>query len=210
MSNFSGWLFLRKHMMKVIVIIVSITIFSVAFWVRSSANHELNSEKSNLLQQQVMNNTGSDSALLLARYLNSYKLLQQQGVIGDANRLQWLESVQKNVNYNFIPKLNFILSPTKLTTDANAPYHSPELKTKTTLMQVNFSLLHEGDFYNLLNELRMQSQGVFNVEECSIRRSDEKSEEQVNKKLEAKFTGSCYLRWYSIPDVTQLWEVPAE
>lgn len=210
MNNFSASLFLHKHMMKVIVLIVSIAIFSIAFWIRNSASHELNTEKNNLMQQQAINNTASDSALLLARYLNSYKLLQQQGVIGDPNRLQWLESVQKNVNYNVIPKLNIILSPTKLTTEANNPYHSIELKTKTTLLQVTFSILHEGDFYNLLNELRTQSQGVFNVEECTIRRSDEKSEEQVNKTLAAKFTGSCYLRWYSIPDVTQLWEVPAE
>lgn len=209
MSNFSLPEFPRKHLLKILIICTSISIFSFAFWVRSNAQQELNAEKSSLQQQQIMNNTADESARLLARYLDPYKLLLQEGVIGEPKRLQWLESVQANTSDQRIPKLNVILSGTEFTTDAHPLYHNAELKTKTTLMQINFSLLHEGDFYHLLRALQLKSQGVFNIEECDIRRNDEQGDVLTNQKLEGKFIGNCHLRWYSIADVTRVWEVPA-
>jgi hypothetical protein len=210
MSNLSLSTFPRKHLFKIIIICTSIAIFSFAFWVRTKAQTELNVEKSSLQQQQSMNNTADESALLLERYLNQYRSLQEQGIIGDPKRLQWLESVQANADDNLIPKLNVVLSGTELTTDTHPLYHNPELNTKITRMQVTFTLLHEGDFYHLLNELQVKAQGIFNVEECDIRRNDAQGDELAEQKLEGKFIGDCSFRWYSLADITQAWEVPVQ
>lgn len=201
--------FPQKHVIKVIIITASIAVFCIALWVRDSAQQELVNEKGNLQQQQFMNNTAAESAALLEQYLHQYRDFQQQGIIGNPNRLQWLESVQHNVNEYRIPKLNFILSATELTTDANPLYHNMELETKATLMKVTFTLLHEGDFYHFFNQLQQDAKGVFNAEECTIRRNEHEGEELTVQKLEGAFAGSCDLRWYSIADVTRSWEVPA-
>lgn len=201
--------FSRKHLFKIIIICTSIAIFALAFWVRSNAEDALNIEKNLLQQQQSMNNTADESAVLLNQNLGKYKEFQQQGIIGNPQRLQWLESVQHGANQHLIPKLNFILSATEVTTDANPIYHNEELITKSTLMQMTFTLLHEGDFYHLLHNLQGHAQGVFNVEECEIRRNEDIGGTAASEKLEGQFVGRCDLRWYSMADITQAWEVSA-
>ena len=127
--------FSRKHLFKIIIICTSIAIFALAFWVRSNAEDALNIEKNILQQQQSMNNTADESAVLLNQNLGKYKEFQQQGIIGNPQRLQWLESVQHGANQHLIPKLNFILSATEVTTDANPIYHNEELITSYRISQ---------------------------------------------------------------------------
>jgi hypothetical protein len=197
----------RKNIIYISIIIVSIVVFSLSLWQRNNAQSELNQQKSLLQQQKMTNTMAGDAALLLEKNLAIYKELQLRGIIGAPKRLQWLETIQHNADINGIPKLNMSLAPTEFTSIDHPLYHDDNLQTKSTLLQLTFSLLHEGDFYQLFSALQQQAEGVFNLEECSIRRSENQNDQEQPTKLIGGFNGSCDLRWYSIKDITQAWEV---
>jgi hypothetical protein len=209
MSKSSILVFLKKHSIKIILFSIAATVFLIALWARNEAKHDLIAAQNNLKQPQAINYGAAQSALQLKEFMGSYNDLQQQGVIGNPRRLEWLEALQSNTALNGIPKLGFTLSPTEPTADTTLLYANNEFITKTTLLQITYTLLHEGDFYALVKALQEQAQGIFNIEECTIKHNDIETSNTNEGALKALLMGNCTLRWYSIKDITQEWEAPS-
>ena len=65
-------------------------------------------------------------------------------------------------------------------------------------MDINFHLLHEGDFFLMLKYLKDNSLGIFSVEECNLFRKDLGKENTPF----SGFAGECEFQWYTLSDVT--------
>jgi hypothetical protein len=203
----------RKHGLKLISAGVALIAFTVALLLHNSAEQALLAAKSSLQQQQNINLEAIQSAAVLNQYLTPYRTLQEQGVIAQPKRLQWLETLQTTVNHNLIPTMRFVLSPTATASVANTIYLHETLVVKVTPMRVEFALLHEGDLYRLLRDVKAHSEGLYSAENCEITRSEEESAapqgEIQSLQSKAGFKGYCHLLWYSLADITSAWEVPS-
>lgn len=193
--------FWQRHIINIIVISLSLFVFSLSFWFRSQAQDELDSASSLHLQQSQLNLQAEQAAQLLMQYMPRYQALKTQGIIGNPQRLQWLETLQDDIDQQLIPQLGFILSPTEAASEQNNNYYDASVQTKTTRLQLDAALLHEDDFYHLLTALTANAKGLFSAEECTILfDSNNTAASLVN------FTSKCELLWYSIMDITQQWE----
>ena len=195
-----------KHIIKIAILLLAFSAFCLSAWLRSLANAEMTQAKIQVQQQQSINDDAQAQALYLSEYLPQYFELREQGIIGNPKRLQWLESVQKGAHDHLIPNLSFILSSTEFASNLNSPDYNAEIEVKTTPMQMDFTVLHEGDFYRLIHKLKQQALGVFSVQECEMRRTEDSNRKLKDVVLSNELKGSCNLLWYSITDFTSQWE----
>lgn len=212
MNDFLKLGFWRKHGVNFLLVSLSLLALGIAMLLHSRADGALQIAKSSYQQQQAINAEAEQSAALLNESLPVYKAFQAQGFIGPPQRLQWLEALSEDVSRNLVPLVTFSLSPTTLATATNTTYVSETLVVKVTPMQLDFTLLHEGDFYRLLDKLQAQARGLFSAETCEISRIEGEAEDDSDKSLSknrliAGFKGQCQLLWYSLADITQGWEV---
>ncbi|RYZ88902.1 MAG: hypothetical protein EOO68_25970, partial [Moraxellaceae bacterium] len=102
----------RKHGFKFLSIGLSLIALITVLVIHSDAKQDLMTAKSTLQQQQAVNADADQSAAVLKKYLPLYNSLQERQVIASPARLQWLETLQADVNDNLIPKMSFVLSQT--------------------------------------------------------------------------------------------------
>lgn len=191
----------RQYTISFICIFISLTVFSVSIWFFIKEKNKLSQVEMALSQQKSINDTAEQSVLQLKNYYHEYKQLKARGLVGEPPRLEWAEVLLEKYYDIKIPGLYFILSPTGLSKPEDAFFTSDVIEIKKTPMQVNFNLLHEGDFYFYLKNLHQQAKGQFNVEECKISRNINQAEDsQVNS-----FSGECKILWISMTDISAKW-----
>ncbi len=198
MNDFLKASFWRKHGLSFLLAALSLIALIAALLVHSQAQDALQASKNSYQQQQAVNLEAEQAAAVLTEYLPPYKAFQEQGFIGPPQRLQWLETLYASVNHHMLPLTTFTISPTAIANETNTTYVDANLAMKVTPMRIDFSLLHEGDFYHLLTAMQTQAKGLYSAQRCEIRRTDEEA---------AGFKGQCDLLWYSLADITRNWEV---
>jgi len=120
--------------------------------------------------------------------------LQRRGIVGQENRLSWLETLREASKVIELPQLNYQLA-------AQTPYTPPyalntgAFQIFSSTMKLELGLLHEGDFFDLLDALDKKAVGLYSVGRCSFLRTEPVIKLQVNTK---NISASCELQWYTI------------
>jgi hypothetical protein len=101
--------------------------------------------------------------------LEVYRQLKELNVLGEERRLEWADTVTRirkerellDVRYRVEPQRTMVSLPGK-----PGPvdfYHS--------LMKVNLALLHEGDLFTFLNDLRASGNAYYSIQRCIVMRT---------------------------------------
>ncbi|MGI0016819.1 MAG: hypothetical protein ACREBU_25645, partial [Nitrososphaera sp.] len=95
--------------------------------------------------------------------------LVRHGVIGQEQRLSWVETLKRAGETIKIPSLRYEI-------DSREPY-TPEFSVSTgtyriyaTPMKLSFGMLHENDLAMLLRELDNNASGLYSVKNCDFKR----------------------------------------
>jgi hypothetical protein len=120
--------------------------------------------------------------------------LQRRGIVGQENRLSWLEALHQASKAIKLPQLNYQLA-------AQTPYTPPyavntgNFQIFSSVMKLELGLLHEGDFLDLLEALDKNAAGTYSVSKCSFTRSEAMIKPMADHK---NISASCDLQWYTI------------
>ena len=123
----------------------------------------------------------------MAVYAEEYGKLMTRKVIGDDQRLDWIEGLEKlrkqnlvtDFKYNIAPQKNY--APQPAITSGNFDIHYSEMK-------LNFDLLHEEQLLNFLTALHIQNVGWYQLDGCAIKRSGN-ADPATRTHLKAECTG---------------------
>ncbi|MEJ1959544.1 MAG: hypothetical protein WDM70_09090 [Nitrosomonadales bacterium] len=118
-------------------------------------------------------------------YTFEYDKLLKRNLIGEDQRLDWIEGLEKihrqnivlDFKYSIVPQHPF-LSP--------MPLDSGNYKLNMSDMIMQFDLLHEGQLLNFFDTLRTDVKGVFILDQCAIERSPDPGS---SVQLKAECTG---------------------
>jgi hypothetical protein len=107
----------------------------------------------------------------LSVYSAEYGILEEQNIIGDDHRLDWMEGLEKlrsqnlalDFRYNIAPQKAYIPQPAIDSGNFNMHYSE---------MKLQFDLLHEGQLLKFLDALRKQVKGHYQIEGCSLTRNE--------------------------------------
>jgi hypothetical protein len=123
----------------------------------------------------------------LSDYSAEYRVLEEQNIIGDDQRLDWMEGLEKLRRQNLTVDFRYNIAPQK--TYAPQPaIDSGNFNIHFSEMKLQFDLLHEGQLLHFLDALRSQIKGQYQLEGCTLQRNDA-AEDATSTHIKAECSG---------------------
>ena len=187
----------RVHFIRLLVLGLASSYLIAAIIIRFNYQSSLESTRQQKNQQQALNAESEASLLLFGKYHPDYLQFVGRDYIGSANRLNWIETLDRLAKEIGVPDLNFNLESTSRVLEGETPFFHYDIPIYSTDMHLDMKLLHEGDLYTLLTGLSKRGNGTFSVEECEILRVNITKLDSAYDGLRAK----CRLRWFNLEPI---------
>lgn len=130
---------------------------------RSDAQKQLNDARLQLLSAQ------GDQENMSA-YSLEYVSLQDQKVIGNEQRLDWIEGMEKLRQQGIVLDFKYTISPQQAYTP-NPPVDAGNFQLNRSNMTLEIDLLHEEQLVQFVSALRSQLKGWFILDGCDLNRA---------------------------------------
>lgn len=142
--------------------------------------------------QDKLQRSGSEKTTI-EQYLPAYQSMQQQGMIGTEQRINWVDAL-RSVNRSL--KLYGI----DYQIDAQKPFQGGadvpgEFRVYQSDMLLHFGLLHENDLLNFFDQLRQTQVGLFQIRQCALQRIPASN---INFGMQPNLEAECTLRWLTL------------
>lgn len=125
----------------------------------------------------------------MAIYADEYGALIDRKIIGDDQRLDWMEGLEKLRRQNLVTDFRYSIAP-QIIYAPKPPIDSGNFDIHYSGMKLQFDLLHEGQLLNFFNALRSQIKGQYQLEGCSLHRvSDDNASTATSTHLKADCNG---------------------
>lgn len=105
----------------------------------------------------------------MAAYAQEYGTLKGFGIIGDEQRLDWMEGLAKLRQQHLVHDFRYSIAPQK-NLMPQPPVNSGNFDIRYSEIRFQFELLHEGQLLNFFTALRSQLKGWYQLEGCSLQR----------------------------------------
>ncbi|SFV05148.1 hypothetical protein [Pseudoduganella namucuonensis] len=135
--------------------------------------------------------------LEIATYQPLFAILRERGLIGQENRLEWVEAIRQvqeqrrllPISYEIAPQQPVVMEPAL---DLGG------YSMRGSRMKLHMDLLHEGDLFSLLSDLRARTH--FTVQECAIKRAAGAGNPVAapDAPLAPALSADCTLNWLTL------------
>lgn len=123
-------------------------------------------------------------------YFAEHLALEKQKIIGEDQRLDWVEGLERIRQMNLVSAFRYHIAPQK-------PYASPSpidsgnYDIRYSEMKLQFDLLHEAQLLSFFDVLRSQINGWYQLEGCTLQRVTTAQAEVQNSspKIKAECSG---------------------
>lgn len=136
---------------------------------------------------------------ILVEHEDTFKQLQSDSIIGDENRLSWVEVVQKVADSRGISSVKYNIASQVLLDKAVLDKKYKGIDVFKSVMSIEMQFIHEGDLFVMLNALRREAKGLMTVDKCDV--------ELINKDVNEGIIGQddtdnmrafCEIGWYTL------------
>ncbi|MGK5050553.1 hypothetical protein [Janthinobacterium sp. RB2P8] len=100
-------------------------------------------------------------------YEPQFLVLRQRGLIGEENRLGWIDAIRRSQEQRKLLPISYDISPQQ-GLQVPLPMVMGQYHLRGSRMRLQMDLLHEMDLLNLLDDLRQA--GYFAVQDCTLKR----------------------------------------
>jgi hypothetical protein len=131
----------------------------------------------------------------LRRYIGPYRQLEQIGIVGEEQRLNWIDALR-------VANIDAQLYGVDYEVGSQMPYSFAEevnaggLAVQQSMMKVKLGLLYETDLLTFFRVLAEQNVGAFAVNQCSLQRLTSDVSKPVNQPT---LRAECDVAWVTIP-----------
>lgn len=194
----------RRQIFNIAAMISSALLLSFSLYFYLDTQAKLEVANINFQSQLSQNQQAESDKQLLNAHADAFAELKARGIIGKAQRLQWIELTERISRTLGILLVDFTLGKTSKAEGISSVYFSEDVGLFTTTMDFEISLRHEGEFYKFMEALRLNAKGSFSVDECKIMRNPVTSDSDPEL---AGLSAKCRVEWYSLEDVSSDWEL---
>ena len=103
-------------------------------------------------------------------YTVGYSTLLNRNIINSAQRLDWIEGLEKIQRQNHVLDFKYTISPQQPFSPV-LPLHSGNFDLLKSNMALQFDLLHEAQLIQFFDALNKQIKGRFLLEQCTVERN---------------------------------------
>ncbi|MDD5383939.1 MAG: hypothetical protein PHG89_03535 [Gallionella sp.] len=170
-------------------IISAVILYSSGEYAESAQNNRRNA-------QTMLNNARNHLTAALqdqenmAIYADEYGALIEQKIIGDDQRLDWIEGLEKIRLKNLVTDFRYNIAPQKIYA-SQPPVDSGNFDIHYSEMKLQFDLLHEAQLLNFFDALRTDIKGWYQLEGCTLQRAGTGNEDEQTTatRLKAECSG---------------------
>lgn len=193
----------KKHMPLLALFVVSLCVCSYTIMVHFSLSETIRLDNNQLAAIKQRAVIAIDSQKKIAVYDKQFERFIEQGYVSDPQRLKWLEALREMVSGLHIPQVRFTLSPTVNESDLNGDdsYVQEKSSLSLTPMTLEMELMHEGDFYDFMQRYQSIAPGVFQVDDCEIKRVEKNTTTKPIRLL-----ARCQIIWLNYRDIREDWK----
>jgi hypothetical protein len=159
-------------------LVVSKNFVSHAQHEQQAAQHQLNTARSQLAAA----NADQENMKI---YTSAYDELLKRNIIGDDQRLNWIEGLEEIRKQHHVLDFNYTIAPQHPYTPP-VPLDSGNFKLNISDMNLQFDLLHEYQLMDFFDTLRTGINGWFILDHCAMERN---SDSVATAKIKAECTG---------------------
>lgn len=189
------WKIIRGAIISLLLsIMICSSLVAGSYYFENAMNREYirnNAQFSSISQRYL---AIDEEAKRIQKYLPKFIDLYNRGVIGDEQRLNWVEVLRNAGARIKLPSLSYSIDAQK---DYTPPYSITlgSYKLYKSVMTLDIQMLHEGDLFSLLNALNKDARGEYNLTSCNMDKGDK---EIVESPDTPNIRASCELEWYTI------------
>lgn len=175
-----------------VVVAFSIIIISVSdFYLNHASDGRDSSNRAMRIWKNKIDGS-RESNKIIDQYESRYLDLVKKNIVGEENRLNWLETIQATANAKGMSSVKYNVRSQTLVEDKKGQHRAQGLKVYRSEMTLDMKMSHEGDLFTMLNVLEDKAQGLFAVDRCNI----ENSVNESNSSSE-NMAAHCELSWYT-------------
>jgi hypothetical protein len=176
-----------------------ITVVTISGMFKAKASDENKLASSEMRRWKSKIDDANTSNQILVKHEDTFKQLKQESIIGDENRLSWVEVVQKVADSRGIAAVRYDIAQQALLDKKLLGKKYEGLDVYRSVMSVEMNFIHEGDLFVMLNALREEAKGLMVVDKCDV--------ELINKEVNEGIIGQdttdnmrafCELSWYTL------------
>ena len=124
-----------------------------------------------------------------------FNTLQKRGVIGEEQRLEWVELLKDIRDKRRLIDLKYEIAPQRPLDAAPAK----GLTFYVSTMKMQLKLLHEEDLTRLIDDLNQQARALIQVKRCNVSRLPRSSSETG---IPAQLQADCLIDWVTLREAT--------
>jgi hypothetical protein len=126
-----------------------------------------------------------------------FNQLKERGIIGDEQRLDWVELLKDIRDRRRLIDLQYEIAPQRLL-DGKA---AGDFAFSASAMKLRVKLLHEEDLSRLLGDLRSQAKALIQVKGCNVERLPPTTDERTSGR--ASLLADCEIDWLTVREVSR-------
>lgn len=165
------WNVLRGAVVLLVVaVLISGTALALGYQFDGEQEAGLQRARSAFMSARNQYHTLDDEEDLIATYLPRYSALEDQGVIGREQRLDWIDVLRESARAAQVQRLAYVIDAQRVF-DTGVKLEIGDYRVYSSSMRLNLGLLHEGDLLRFLSRLRDGVSGLLAVSDCSLTRA---------------------------------------
>lgn len=126
-----------------------------------------------------------------------FNQLQERGIIGEEQRLDWVELLKDIRDGRRLIDLRYDISPQR-SVDSGVV---GDFAFHASAMRLQLKLLHEEDLTRLLGDLRSQAKALIRVNSCKVERLPPAVDERSSSR--ANLQADCEIDWLTLRDLSK-------
>lgn len=184
-----------------ILLVIMLIAASLAIYytnsLREKAELAFKQQQNQLREAQTRMQRSGDEKAIIVQYVDKYRQLEQAGIIGDEQRINWLDSLRIANERTDLFGINYSIGIQQAYPYA-AELDPGQISLRQSVMKLEFRLLHEIDLLRFFEVLRAQGSGLFHLDSCTMRRT----ELTGALRFQPNIAANCELAWITASPVT--------
>lgn len=172
---------------------VGAILFGTSSYYGGTAQEQRKAQEDRLSDERRAYYRSRQAREMLQSFSGQYQYWRERGVIGDEQRLQWLEALQNATSALRLAEVNYSISPQTVARDL--PVEVPG-RVHRSEMTLSMRLVHERDLLDLTAMLERHTRGLFWVRQCELGREGNLDTPQLGDGINAQ----CQLDWLTVAE----------
>jgi hypothetical protein len=180
-----------------VTVVLSIAGIAGSIYAKESMQKSKNDDLNQLEDSRAKLSQVREEEQQIHRYHAKYLKLMDEGIFGKEDRLQWIENILQIKENRKLFGLDYQIDAQQ-PVQVDAALDQGNLAMYGSTMKLGFSLLHEEDLFNALNDLRGKSKGLGLLRECMLTRTDTRADKGAGIFVIPHLKAECTLVWLSL------------